>query len=636
MNNKQDNHQEVLKKEFSFGKKAIIVFALGLLLSLLIRVLTPPEKNLVQSDFVVKNYDSTKSDFKKVAWLGTESPIPEKLSIFQQNNELDLAKYLADLLISEHNLTPMEGVENYWINENKFLMYSPLEKSFVYNTSNEISNEAPQMIIDEAIRKCTDFYRQYNLDINLSAQKKDIIYLNNDQDHGEVTLENATALQIPFIHQVGEYSLMYQNENNPPFVCRVDNNYQVIKLTFKEKFHQFEPTLELNTISLEEAINNIKDGKASIIYATTGQPERLDLSWIETADLTDFEIEYRFDETTKIAYPFFKFEATITNSSGVTMQAIIITPAVNTQAEKNQVLISTSATLIVMRQHPIPQDITNYKFHLIGNMTLKQFAELAVATVICFIIYKTNLIGFIKWPLIFLTAGLGAMIAFVPIEERPMDHWIKTFFKNIYNPTKFFWRKTNKIPDFFNYQVNSTQADFYAPNVNLNPARKKRVLEYITSIPNQQQTDDFDQEEELKITQLINQFNEIEVKESDIEIEKPTINRPSLQTRVRKLQSPQVIINQQEHVPNQIFGVVVDKAGLAVAEALIEIKDSNNQSQRIIKSDFNGNFITSKPLIDGIYTITIDKDGIQYPITTVKLDGQILQPLVITPQTLVD
>ncbi len=335
MNNKQDNHQEVLKKEFSFGKKAIIVFALGLLLSLLIRVLTPPEKNLVQSDFVVKNYDSTKSDFKKVAWLGTESPIPEKLSIFQQNNELDLAKYLADLLISEHNLTPMEGVENYWINENKFLMYSPLEKSFVYNTSNEISNEAPQMIIDEAIRKCTDFYRQYNLDINLSAQKKDIIYLNNDQDHGEVTLENATALQIPFIHQVGEYSLMYQNENNPPFVCRVDNNYQVIKLTFKEKFHQFEPTLELNTISLEEAINNIKDGKASIIYATTGQPERLDLSWIETADLTDFEIEYSFDETTKIAYPFFKFEATITNSSGVTMQAIIITPAVNTQAEKN-------------------------------------------------------------------------------------------------------------------------------------------------------------------------------------------------------------------------------------------------------------------------------------------------------------
>lgn len=289
-----------------------------------------------------------------------------------------------------------------------------------------------------------------------------------------------------------------------------------------------------------------------------------------------------------------------------------------------------------MRQHPIPQDITNYKFHLIGNMTLKQFAELAVATIICFVIYKTNLIGFIKWPLIFLTAGLGAMIAFVPIEERPMDHWIKTFFKNIYNPTKFFWRKSNKVPDLFNYQVSSTQADYFAPNVNLNPARKKRVLEYITSIPNQQQADDFDHEENQKITQLINQFDEIQVKATDIQIEQPTDERPNLQTRVRKLQAPQVIINQQEHAPNQIFGVIVDKAGLAVTEALVEIKDSNQQSQRIIKSDFNGNFITSKPLMDGTYTISVDKDDVQYPITTIQLDGQILQPLVITPQTLVD
>jgi hypothetical protein len=104
---------------------------------------------------------------------------------------------------------------------------------------------------------------------------------------------------------------------------------------FKEKFYQFEPTLEMNTISLDQAIKNIEKGKASVIYATTGQPERLDLNWIDTANLTDFEIEYRFDETTKIAYPFFKFEAAITNSAGVAMQAIIITPAVNTQAKKN-------------------------------------------------------------------------------------------------------------------------------------------------------------------------------------------------------------------------------------------------------------------------------------------------------------
>lgn len=289
-----------------------------------------------------------------------------------------------------------------------------------------------------------------------------------------------------------------------------------------------------------------------------------------------------------------------------------------------------------MRQHPIPQDITNYKFHLIGNMTLKQFAELAVATVICFILYKTNLIGIIKWPLIFFTAGFGAMVAFVPIEERPMDHWIKTFFQRIYQPTKFFWKKASRVPDFFSHQVNDTQQDFYAPSVNFNPARKKRVLEYITSIPGEQQADAFDNQEYQKIDSLLAQFDTVEVKAENISVEEKPIDRPELKTRVRKLQGPQIIISDQEKIANQLYGAIVDQSGIAVHEALVEIKDQNQQTLRISKTDINGNFIISKPLPDGLYVITVEKDGIIYPKTEVELSGKVPQPLVITPANLVD
>jgi hypothetical protein len=55
-----------------------------------------------------------------------------------------------------------------------------------------------------------------------------------------------------------------------------------------------------------------------------------------------------------------------------------------------------------MIQHSIPQDITGYKFHLIGNMTLKQFGELAAGSIIAFIVYKSNLVDIVKWPLLFL------------------------------------------------------------------------------------------------------------------------------------------------------------------------------------------------------------------------------------------
>lgn len=191
-----------------------------------------------------------------------------------------------------------------------------------------------------------------------------------------------------------------------------------------------------------------------------------------------------------------------------------------------------------MRQHPIPQDITNYKFHLIGQMTLKQFGIVALAVVIAFAIYKTNLIGIIKWPLIFTIAGLGVMIAFVPVEERPMDHWIKTFFQNIYKPTKFYWKKACKIPDFFNYQVTSDNADFFAPDVNFNPARKQRIFDYLKSIPSDEPPDEFDQEENQRIGAVLSEFDHVQVDQEDIEIEPQKQERPSLKTRVRKLKSP--------------------------------------------------------------------------------------------------
>ncbi len=282
-----------------------------------------------------------------------------------------------------------------------------------------------------------------------------------------------------------------------------------------------------------------------------------------------------------------------------------------------------------MKQHPIPQDITNYKFHLVGSMTLKQFAELAIAAVLAFIIYKTNLIGIIKWPLVFSVVGLGAAIAFVPIEERPLDHWIKTFFKNIYKPTKFFWKKSNKIPDFFNYKISSTQDDFFAPDINLNPARKQRIFEYLKSIPEENSLDQFELSEKEKISSVLNQFAEVEVKTEQIKAEPIKQEKPNLQTRVRKLKLPDENSTIKPLLPNQIAGLILDQNNQKIAQAIIEIKDQNQQTLRVLKSDLNGQFLTDRPLADGLYQIVVEKDQLNFTPVEIQLTGQIAEPLVI-------
>jgi hypothetical protein len=136
-----------------------------------------------------------------------------------------------------------------------------------------------------------------------------------------------------------------------------------------------------------------------------------------------------------------------------------------------------------MKEHALPQDVIGYRFHIIGNMTLKQFGEVGAGCVVAFLIYSTNLVAIMKWPLMILFAGFGAFTAFVPFEERPFDHWIVAFFQALYRPTKFYWKRTTKTPEAFLYKPKSDQKSVVG-DVDFHPARRQRVKEYIRSVNN--------------------------------------------------------------------------------------------------------------------------------------------------------
>jgi len=190
-----------------------------------------------------------------------------------------------------------------------------------------------------------------------------------------------------------------------------------------------------------------------------------------------------------------------------------------------------------MQEHPIPQDITGYKFHIIGSMTLKQFGEVFLGVIIAGILFKTNLIAVIKWPLIMMSVGLGAAAAFLPIEERPLDHWIITFFRVLYKPTKFYWRKEPKIPDPFIY-VSSLQKDD-EQLLDLTPAKRQRIKEYVGSIPESESTSqDFTNDELSRMNDILSSFKTVQVTNIDVTKLQPKNEKPRIDVRVRKMRKP--------------------------------------------------------------------------------------------------
>ncbi len=335
-----------------------------------------------------------------------------------------------------------------------------------------------------------------------------------------------------------------------------------------------------------------------------------------------------------------------------------------------------------MQQHPIPQNVTQYQFRLVGDMTLKQFLELALGLLLAYLFFASNLIFIFKWPLIILSILFGAGLAFFPIEDRPLDQWIINFLKAIYAPTRFIWKKTNKIPRLFLFEAHPGEIT----NTITKTIKAPTLSKPITGLS------DLSEEETNIVKSIDSLFNELPptspvssvVSLQHDEIAKPTISIRKLKPQdsltrddlhvvpTTKLASapaqPQVSQRSQTQPPtggsiiftaptvaphrsaseggpttmsaphkitlpasptkpNLITGVVVDSSDKLVENAIVQIIENGGIPARALKTNSLGQFYTSTPLSPGTYIIEVEKTGLAYPPKQLVINDTILSPI---------
>jgi len=133
-------------------------------------------------------------------------------------------------------------------------------------------------------------------------------------------------------------------------------------------------------------------------------------------------------------------------------------------------------------------------------MTLKQFLELIGGLIAGWLIYSLHIPGFIKWPLAFLAGFGGIALAFLPIEERPLDVWIVNFFKSVYSPTQYLWKKHSQIPKIFISKHHSS----YQVGLEKKPIikDKSRLEEYLQTLPSMATTDLLEKKESDRLNTI--------------------------------------------------------------------------------------------------------------------------------------
>lgn len=234
-----------------------------------------------------------------------------------------------------------------------------------------------------------------------------------------------------------------------------------------------------------------------------------------------------------------------------------------------------------MIEHAVPQNVTTYQFHLIGNMTIKQFLLLMVGVGAAALVYTTNLPAILKWPVILVLVIIGVAMAFVPFEERSLDQWMINFARAMYRPTKFFWRRLGPTPDVFNFTPRSDQDNTPRPQV-VAGARRKQVNQYLSTIaaPNAKA----EQDDPLDLlgrtmSNLDDLFASVDAAKNVVPGEEMQI-RPSLQTRSRPLgdmQAPEPVETIISSAPTPLQGVPAPIA-TPMSDLPVSVPESNDAS----------------------------------------------------------
>lgn len=139
-------------------------------------------------------------------------------------------------------------------------------------------------------------------------------------------------------------------------------------------------------------------------------------------------------------------------------------------------------SIFIMEQHPIPQDVTGFQFKLIGAMTVKQFGFVAAGAILAVISWYAPVQGFF-WN--FLAKGIflpvcglsGIIIAFVPIEGRPIDIMAVNFFYALTSPNQYIYKKKGK-----KFSFNQITLAKITPSA---PTAVKKIPETGTAFDNQ-------------------------------------------------------------------------------------------------------------------------------------------------------
>lgn len=314
-------------------------FFIGLVIILLIvsavlKALSPPIVAIPQTaTYIQSNFYGQKTTFQNISYSGAQPEVPQQMTVDRQTATSTTIDDVLSQMVKNYQLTQLTSPSNVWTGQSYSLSKTAVTNS--YTLSNDVFTPT-QTLLDKtlAIATAQKFMQSYFPGIQTSVLENNIGYYLTANEPVETTADKATGAYLPFTYQVDGYPVYFQNNSSYPFGFSIDGDLNIIRVDFSPFFIQLTPLQKQNTISINQAVQNMNAGKASLINIGLDGAGVDNISEVKSADLSSVSLEYRTDEKTDFVYPFYRFSGTATNGTGQSFTVEIITPAIQTTVQQ--------------------------------------------------------------------------------------------------------------------------------------------------------------------------------------------------------------------------------------------------------------------------------------------------------------
>lgn len=245
-------------------------------------------------------------------------------------------------------------------------------------------------------------------------------------------------------------------------------------------------------------------------------------------------------------------------------------------------------------------------------MTLHQFIYLLVFVPIGFAVYRIIPIPFLNIVLGFIISSIGLLLAFLPVNDRPLDVFLKNLYKRLTSPTQYLYRKTNKPISFLN--GNQPTPDSQKTKEHLDSQEK--LSKYLHSKSTQQTISQAVAKTTAGIKTALNE-------------PPPKISATKLSTETIEKIKNAVVPEIDEHQPF-FMGVVKNNREKPLPEILVYVKDESNVPVRLLKTNPHGVFATYSSLPQGEYSMEAKDPRGSYLFDTMKISLSASNPAPFT------